>query len=726
MAADRSRRGVSRRGVLIGALTAGGCLLVGSVPARARAAAAADALGTFGPFLRIGPDGTVTVVSKFSELGQGAQSGMAALVAEELDADWSRVRVETAPADQTRYGHSRMKIQITGGSGSITDSYDQLRRAGAAARAMFVSAAAGLWGVPASEITVRDGVVAHPASARSSGFGPLVAAAARVTPPEEPVLKPAADYRLVGTDRVTRLDAQAKSTGATRFTQDVQLPGMLVAMVAHPPRFGGQAVRFDAAAARTVPGFVNAFLIPSGVAVVARDTYAARTARDALRVEWDESAAERRSSEAIRAEYRAIAAGEAAAEWAPFEAGGAIGAALDDPGRTVTLDLDFPFLAHATMEPMNCVAQVEGKRVKLTYGTQSHTADQRNVAAIVGCTPEEVEIETLPAGGSFGRRSVATSDYQKECVEIARRVGGFVPVKLVWTREDDMAAGYYRPLTHHRARIALDADGYPAAWEHRIVSASLLRGTPFEAAVRDGVDKHVVEGTLGSPYFKATPAVDARVCSPPSRIPVLWLRSVGATHTAMAMEHMVDRLARRAGIDPVAYRRTLYDKAGAASHRAVLDLAAEKAGWGRPLEAGWARGVAVHASFGSTVANVAEVSLVDGEPRVRRVVVAIDCGLAVSPDQVRAQMEGGVMYGLSYSLFGEVRIEDGIVRNTNFDSYRVLRMDEAPEVEVHILPSAAAPTGVGEPGTPVVGPAVANALLALTGEPTTSLPFVKA
>lgn len=717
----------SRRAVLFGAVLAGGgALLVGRMATGTRREGEA-AFAAFGPFLRIGPDGTVTVIAKFAELGQGAQSGMAALVAEELDADWHRVTVETAPADPTRFARASFKLQITGGSASISDSWLELRRTGAAARAVLVQAAAAQWGVPAADITVRDGVIRHEPSGRATGFGDVLADAARLTPPADPPLKRPADFRLVGTDRVTRLDAVAKSNGTAIFTQDVQQPGLLVAMVAHPPRFGGRLARFDDEATLAVPGVVRVLAIPTGVAVLATHTHAARMGRDALRAEWDDAEAETRSSDDIQAEYRDMAAGVREAAFAPFLTRGKAPLDLEDGGGNVlVMDMAFPFLAHAAMEPMNCVAQVDGTRCRLTFGTQNHTVDQRNIAGLLGGTPEEVEIVTLPAGGSFGRRSVATSDYQREAVEIARAVGGFTPVKLVWTREDDMAAGYYRPLTHHRARVRLDGDGYPAAWEHRLVTASILRGTPFAAAVKDGVEKHGVEGTIDSPYLAAVPAVDARVYHPPTRIPVLWLRSVGSTHTAMAMEHMIDRLARHAGIDPAGYRRELYRRAGADSHLAVLDLVLDKAGWGTALEPGWARGLAVHHCFGSTVANVAEVAIVDGEPRVRRVTVAVDCGIAVAPDQVRAQMEGGVMYGLSYTLFDVVSIVDGVVQNTNFDTCRVLRMNEAPAVQVHILPSDRPPAGVGEPGTPVIGPAVANALLALTGNPVTSLPLVKA
>jgi isoquinoline 1-oxidoreductase beta subunit len=375
------------------------------------------------------------------------------------------------------------------------------------------------------------------------------------------------------------------------------------------------------------------------------------------------------------------------------------------------------------MEPMNCVAEVSGGKAKLTFGSQIPTIDQLNTAKIVGMLPGAVEIETLFAGGSFGRRANFQSDYVAECVHIAKKVGKNRPVKLVWTREDDMTAGYFRPLTHHRLKIVVDKDGYPTSWTHKVVTQTLMKGSPMPAK---GIDDTTVEGAKGSPYLKATPNVDGQVLMPDVGVPVLWWRSVGATHTAFVMEHTIDQLARKAGKDPVAYRLAMYEKAGADRHAAVLKLAAEKAGWDKPAAPGWSRGVAVHESFNTVVAQIAEVRLVDGTPKVGRVVTAVDCGTAISPDQIAAQMEGGTCYGLSAAMFGQVTLKDGAVEQTNFDTYRVLRNSEAPTVETYILPSSNPPTGTGEPGTPVIGPAVANALLALTGQPTSSLPLVKA
>lgn len=714
--------GVSRRDVVVGATLVGGALLVGCSPADLLSAGSKVEVGAFGPFIKFGADGAVTVISKHIEFGQGNHAGLAAIVAEELDADWTRVKVEQAPANAKLYANGNQGAQMTGGSSAISNSWDELRKAGAASRAMFVQAAAARWSVPASEIKVKDSVLSH-ASGKTAGFADLLAEAAKISPPDSPALKDPKTFTLIGTDRVRRKDSLAKSTGTARFTQDVQLPNMLTAMVAHAPRFGGKLKSFDATEARKVAGVVDVFEIPTGVAVVAQTTYAARMGREALKLEWNEDKAEKRSSSAIAATFRDLASGKGPADqkWEGFESKGDAAVIANAKGAAVfEATYEFPYLAHASMEPMNCVAAVDGNKVKLTFGSQGQTLDQLNVAKIVGTLPGSVEIETLFAGGSFGRRATFQSDFVVECVHIAKAVGKGRPVKLVWTREDDMQAGYFRPLVVHAVKISLDKDGYPAAWRHRIVSQSIMKDSPIASK---GPDPTATEGTAGSPYLKATPIVDAQLALPEVGVPVLWWRSVGATHTAFVMEHTIDQLALKAGKDPVEYRRALYVKAGAERHLAVLNLAVEKAG--PAATAGWTRGVAVHESFGSVVAEIAEVQLVDGQPKVGRVVTAIDCGTAISPDQIAAQMEGGICYGLSAALFGEITLTDGAVDQTNFDGYRVLRMNEAPTVETYILPSGAAPSGVGEPGTPVIAPAVANAVLAATRKATSRLPFTQ-
>lgn len=721
-------RGASRREVLVvGATLAGSSLLVGCSLPEALSAGSKVKPGAFGPFLKFAPDGVVTVVSKHIEFGQGNHAGLAAIAAEELDADWTKVRVEQAPANAKLYGNINMGgTQGTGGSSAINNSWTQLRTAGAAARAMFVSAAATKWGVPAAEITVSNGVISH-ASGKQAGFGELVAEAAKVTPPTAPTLKNPASFTLIGTDRVRRKDSQAKSDGTARYTQDVRLPDMLIAAVAHPPRFGGKVESFDAVEAKKVPGVVDVFEIDSGVAVVAQSTHAALKARDALKVTWDDSKAEKRNSAQILQSYKDLASGKTVAPekngWKSFDSKGDAARAAAGT-NALEVAFDFPYLAHATMEPMNCVAMVGKGPPKLIFGSQTPTLDQLNTARVTLSLPGAVEIETLFAGGSFGRRATFQSDYVVECVRIAKKVGKGRPVKLVWTREDDMRAGYYRPMVHHTVRVTTDAEGYPATWRQRIVTQSIMAGAPPGAPGGD-IDETAVEGAKGSPYLKATPIVDAQLITPDAGVPVLWWRSVGATHTAFVMEHTVEMLAKRAGKDPVEYRRALYQKAGAKRHLAALDLAAEKAGWGSPAPAGWTRGVAVHESFGSVVAQIAEVRVENGQPKIGRVVTAIDCGIAISPDQIAAQMEGGTCYGLSATLFGEITLTGGQVDQGNFDTYRVLRNSEAPTVETYIVPSNAPPTGVGEPGTPVIGAAVANALLAIDGQPRLSQPFVK-
>lgn len=719
------KSGATRRDLVIGATVVGGALLVGCSPGDLLSIGAKTDFGAFGPFIKIDPDGAVTVVSKHIEFGQGNHAGLAAIAAEELDADWSKVKVEQAPAIAKVYANLGMGVQGTGGSSAISNSWMQLRNAGASARAMFVEAAANKWNAPVGEIAVKDSVVSHAKSGKSATFAELLPEAAKVTPPKTPTLKDPKTFTLIGSDRVRRKDSQAKSDGTAKFTQDVRLPNMLTAMVAHAPRFGATVAGFDATEAKKVPGVVDVFEIPSGVAVVADNTYAAKKGREALKVTWNEDKAEKRGSDKLLADYRDWSAGKGTlpekAKWEGFETKGDATKAAQ--GQVFEATYDFPFLAHATMEPMNCVAEVAGGKAKLTFGSQIPTVDQLNTAKIVGMLPGAVEIETLFAGGSFGRRANFQSDYVAECVQIAKKIGKSRPVKLVWTREDDMAAGYFRPLTHHRLKVVTDKEGYPVSWTHKVVTQSLMKGSPMPSK---GIDETTVEGAKGSPYLKATPVVDGQVLMPDVGVPVLWWRSVGATHTAFVMEHTIDQLARKAGKDPVAYRLALYEKAGATRHAEVLKLAADKAGWPSPAPEGWTRGVAVHESFGSVVAQVAEVKLVDGAPKVGRVVTAVDCGTAIAPDQIAAQMEGGTCYGLSAALFGQVTLKDGAVEQTNFDTYRVLRNSEAPTVETYIVPSGNAPSGVGEPGVPVIAPAVANAILALNGQATASLPFVKA
>lgn len=712
---------LSRRGFLQGAagLTLG--LALPGVGLAARPGAAAASFEPT-PFLRIGADNTVTVISKHLEMGQGTYTGLATIVAEELDAAWAQVKVEGAPADARRYKNLAFGAQGTGGSTAMANSWGQMRETGATARAMLVSAAAKRWQVPAAEITVAEGVLRHAASGRQATFGELAEAASREAVPTTITLKDPKDFRLIGR-RAPRKDSAAKTDGSAQFTQDVHLPGMLVAVVAHAPRFGGQVKAFDASRAKAVKGVVDVVAIPGGVAVLARDTWSARKGRDALGVEWDDSAAFKLGSDEILARYRELAARPGLVARSDGDTAGAFAGAA----RVVSASYDFPYLAHAAMEPMNCVVQRTDDGLEVWNGEQFQTVDQATLAAMFGLPPEKVKINMLYAGGSFGRRACTQSDYLREAAAIVKASGTRAPVKLVWMREDDMKAGYYRPLFHHRIEAALDADGSIRGWRHRLVGQSIIAGSAFEPAmVKNGIDAVSVEGAANLPY--AIPNLQVELHTPTDiKVPVLWWRSVGSTHTAYSTETFLDRLAAESKQDPVALRLKLLGKHP--RHTAVLRLAAEKAGWGEPLAAGKpgerrGRGVAVHESFHSFVAQVAEVTVkADGSVKVDRIVSAVDCGLAINPDNVRAQVEGSVGFALSAALHGEITLKDGVVEQGNFGDYAPIRIDEMPKVEVHIVQSAENPTGIGEPGVPPVAPAVANAIAAATGRWLTRLPF---
>ncbi|QID17902.1 xanthine dehydrogenase family protein molybdopterin-binding subunit [Nitrogeniibacter mangrovi] len=692
-------------------------------PGKAGDAAVVDGRFTPNAFVRIGADDTVTVVAKHLEMGQGSHTGLATLVAEELDADWDRVVVEGAPADASHYNNLFWgPNQGTGGSTAIANSFMQMRQAGAAARAMLVAAAAAEWGVKPEEISVRRGVLSHAASKRELRFGALADAAARQAVPENPTLKDPKDFVLIG-KRAPRKDSAAKCTGKAHFTQDMQLPGMLVAVVAHPPRFGATVKTVDDAAARKLKGVVDVVRIPTGVAVLAHDTWTAKKGRDALKITWDESKAWRGSSAGLIESYRKLASEPGL----PARKDGDAPAALAAAKAPVEAEFVFPYLAHAAMEPLNCVVHLHDGMCEVWNGEQFQTSDQKVLAELFGLDVSKVKLNMLFAGGSFGRRASPTSDYVLEAAHIAKAIDGRAPVKMVWMREDDMRAGYYRPLYVHRITAALGADGKPAAWSHRIVGQSIIKGSPFEGMlIKDGVDVTSVEGAATLPYAIPNLQVDLHTTNDQVAVPVQWWRSVGSTHTGFSTEVFIDMLARAAKADPVDYRLALLDKHP--RHAAVLKLAAEQAGWSRPLAKGnggrRGRGVAVHESFNTIVGQVVEVTVSDGgELSVDRVVCAVDCGVAVNPDVIRAQMEGSIGFALAAALSGEITIEDGQVVQSNFHDYTVLRINQMPKVEVHIVPSAEKPTGVGEPGVPPLAPALANAIHAAVGKQITRLPI---
>jgi isoquinoline 1-oxidoreductase beta subunit len=710
----------SRRRFLQGAGATSLGLVVGFHWAPRNAMAQAAAAPTMmNAFIRIAPDNTVTVLSKHLEMGQGVYTGLATIVAEELDADWAQIRAEGAPADAKLYNNLAFgPVQGTGGSTAIANSWDQLRKAGATARALLVAAAAEQWKVPAAEITVNKGVVSHK-SGKKASFGQLAANAATMTPPAEVQLKDPAKFQYIGKS-VARLDSRAKSTGTAQFTIDVKLPGMLTALLQRAPLFGATVKSFDATKAKAVPGVVDVVQISNGVAVLAKNFWAAKLGREALAIEWDETNAEKRGTEQILAEYKELAKKPGL----PARKEGNVEEAFAKAAKVIEATYDFPYLAHAPMEPLDCVVTYDANGAEIWAGDQFQTIDQMNAARVLGLKPEQVKINTLFAGGSFGRRANTVSDYIVEGAEIAKAIEGRAPVKLVWTREDDIQGGRYRPMYHHALKAGIDAQGNIVAWQHRIVGQSIIAGTPFEPVmVKDGIDHTSVEGAANLPY--AIPNMSVELHTTKTGVPVLWWRSVGSTHTAFATEVFLDEIAAETKQDPVALRRKLLTRHP--RHLGVLNLAAEKAGWGKPLAKGRLRGVAVHESFNSFVAEVAEVVLQpDGGWKVDRVVAAVDCGTPINPNIIRAQVESGIGFGLSATIKPGLSMKDGRVEQSNFHDYEVLRIHEMPKVEVHIVPSKEKPTGIGEPGTPPVAPAVANALMAGTKQVFRALPLPEA
>jgi isoquinoline 1-oxidoreductase subunit beta len=698
-----------------GGLTIGFNLMLGNKAALAQAPAKLD-LNQPNAFLRIARDGTVTVQVKHLEFGQGVMTSLPMLVAEELRCDFTKVRAELAPAAPI-YVHTVFPVQMTGGSTSVSNSWEQLRTVGAMARTMLVTAAANRWKVDAGLCRADKGVVTGPAGRagkNSATYGELADDAAKLPTPQKVTLRDAKDFTIIGKP-TRRLDAPAKVNGTARFGIDVTpkiLPNLHTALVAHAPQFGARVKSFNADKVQGIPGVTHVVQLTNGVAVVAKSFWAAKTGRDQLQIEWNMEGASKADTDTLSKTYRETAktAGLVAKKGNPD--------AFKTAAKTVVAEFEMPFLAHAPMEPLNCTVSIVGDKCEIWVGSQFQTIDAGAAAQTAGIPPENVKLNTMIAGGGFGRRANPAADYIVEAVEIAKKAG--VPVKTVWTREDDIKGGYYRPMYAHRIEAGLDAANKIAAWNHTIVGQSIIDGTPFAGMmVKDGVDVTSVEGVADTPYD--IPNMHTTLHTTKTGVPVLWWRSVGHTHTAYAMETMMDDLAKLAGVDPVAFRRTYLAKHPKMLN--TLNLAAEKAGWGSALPKGRARGIAVHESFGSVVAHVVEVSLDGGAIKLHRVVSAIDCGLVVNPLTVTAQVESAVVYGLSAALHDKITLKDGVVQQSNFHNYPVLRMTEMPKMEVHIVPGGTVPTGVGEPGTPPIAPAVSNAIFALTGKRLRMLPF---
>ena len=711
-------------------LTGASGLAIGLVSAGAAGAATPKATGGKlkpgqqpGAFLHIDPKGVVTIQINRLEFGQGSHTGLARILADELDADWNSVRAELAPAGEA-YKDPAFGLQMTGGSNSIQNSFMQYRELGARARAMLVEAAARKWKVDAASVRTRAGRLIA-ADGRSAGYGEMSEAAMALPVPASVTLKKSSEFRLIGKP-ANRLDAADKSNGRQMFGMDMRRPGMKTVLIARPPHFGGTVAGFDAAQAQAVKGVDRVMQVDldrgaTGVAVVADGYWPAHMGRDKLKIQW-KAPAELPDSRKLDAQFAALL-GRDGLPARPGDLSGMAGAK-----KTITADFRFPFLAHAPMEPLNAVIEMsgtgDGRRCDIWTGTQFQTIDQLTVAKVLKLKPQQVRIHTMFAGGGFGRRATPTSDYLADTARVMNAwlaAGRSDPLKVVWTREDDIRGGYYRPLTLHRAEIGLGEDGRIAAWKHTIVSPSILKGTPFEAfLVKDGVDGTAVEGVADTAYDLP---IAVSVHHPAVAVPMLWWRSVGHTHSAFVMETLIDRVAREAGRDPAALRRDLLKKHP--RHLAALDLAVQKSGYGnRTLPAGRAWGIAVHESFRSVVAHVVELSIEDDAPRLHRVTSAIHCNLAVNPRSVEAQVEGAVLMAIGTTLDGsEITLRDGVVEQSNFDSYTMPRMPDMPPVDVHIVPSNDPPTGVGEPGVPPLAPAMANAIFALTGKPVEALPI---
>lgn len=690
------------------------------------AVAAGNESAALNPFVKIDADGTVRVIIKHFEMGQGTTTGLATLVAEELDADWETLKVDLAPGDSSKYANLFFGSQGTGGSTAMANSFMQYRKAGAAARMMLIEAAALEWGVDPEMVSIKKSTL-H-AGDKTAHFGEVIERALTLDPPAEPKLKSAEAFTFIGRDRLARKDSKGKTNGATTFALDVSLPGMVYAVILRAPRFGGKLKSFDAEAASKLTGFVDAKALPNkaGVVVYATSTWAAMRARDEVTAAWDFSEAENRSTDELTAHHKALL------DEPQYQARkGADRAATDDAlkssAKIVEAEFVLPNLAHAPMETLNCVIEPTEAGVRFHDGCQFPGITQPTIAAVLGLAPENVEVNTVYAGGSFGRRATPSADYQVEAAMAFDLLGRKQPLKLVWTREDDIKGGFYRPMAVHRARIGLNKDGEIIGWDHRVAAKSIIKGTPFEAVmVHDGVDHASVEGIADTPYD--IPGFSVGLSDAQTQIPVLWWRAVGHTHTAYAMESLIDMAAHAAGADPVEFRLALLGSGTPEQKRlaGVLRLAAQKAGWGKELPKGHAQGVAVHRSFNSYVAQVVEISEVDGAIKIEKVTCAVDCGVAVNPDVIRAQMEGGIGYGLGAVMRNSITLTDGEVDQSNFPDYEPLRMADMPEVEVHIMPSTEPPTGVGEPGLPPAGPALANAIFAATGKRVMQLPMNEA
>jgi isoquinoline 1-oxidoreductase beta subunit len=715
---DKSPAGFDRRTFLTAGVAAGvigGGLVLGIRHAGKREAAAGESGRTLAPnaFVRVAPDDTITVVIGKSEMGQGIYTGLAMALAEELDVDPKRVKVEFAGADPA-FNVPFMPMQFTGGSMSTSTTYAQLREAGARARAMLLAAAAQRWNVDASDLRTEDGKVYR--GSKSVSYGALADAAAQIPVPDKVALKDPADFRYLGKPQL-RLDSPMKVDGSAKFGIDMRVPGMVFAVIARPPVVGAALAKVDDRAARAVPGVVDVKVIPAGVAVYGTNTWAAKRGRDELELAWTYGEQAEYSTVAQRREYQRLLGRPGAVA----RDTGNVRAALGSAAKRLDVEYELPYLAHSPMEPLNCLADVRADGCDLWLGTQMQSRDRDEAARELGLDPSRVTLHNAFLGGGFGRRAQRNSEVVIEAVQLSKAIGK--PVMSVYTREDDVRGLSYRPHVMSRVRAGVDANGMPVAWQQTIVSQGVLRGGWTDAFIPKGsaFDPSSVEGASDMPYDIPNILVDTHEGT--SKVPVLWWRSVGHSHTGFTVNCALDELAALGGQDPVEMRRRLLVKHP--RQRAVLDAVAEASRWSAGAPAGRGRGVALHESFGSIVAEVAEVSVEGGAVRVHKVWCAIDCGFAANPSGVIMQMESAINYGLTAAMYGEITFADGKVEQSNFHDYQILRINEAPEIFVTIVNSGEAMGGAGEPGTPPIAPAVANAIYAATGKRVRKLPIAK-
>jgi isoquinoline 1-oxidoreductase beta subunit len=698
----------SRREFLkTGSVLAGGGLLIGVRLPDALAQPAGSPGGAMpNAWVRVGRDNAVTILSARSEMGQGVYTALPTLVAEELEVDLAKIRVEIAPPGAV-YINAMLGGQITGGSTSVPEGFDKLRLAGAQARTMLVAAAAARWGVDASQCRAQNAVVSGPGG-KTATYGELADAAAKLPVPKDVKLKEHKDSRYVGKP-INRFDTAAKINGSAEYGIDVKLPGMLYAALAQCPVIGGKVQSLDATAAKSKPGVMNVVQITDGVAVVADSWWHAKVGRDALVIQWEEGPGKSLSSAGIAAALKAAAAKPGA----PFKKLGDVGAGMRGAAKTLEAAYELPFLAHAAMEPMNFTADVRRDSCLVVGPTQFQQMAQGVAAQVTGLKPEQITVRTTFLGGGFGRR--IDVDFIVQALEISKAVAA--PVKLVWTREDDISHDFYRPTSYHQLQAGLDAAGKPVAFKYHMTSPSVTSRL-FPDVVKAGVDPFMTEAAA-VPYDIPNQLADFVIHD--TGVRVGYWRSVSHALNSFANESFVDELAYAAGKDPYEFRRSLLAKQPRLLR--VLELAATGAGWGTPLAPGRARGIALMEGYGTSMAQVAEVSAPDGAVKVHRVVVAADLGKMVNPNIVRQQLEGSIVYGLSAVLFGEITLRDGRVEQSNFHDYPVVRMTECPAIEMHLVDSLEKPSGIGEPGTALIGPTVANAVFALTGKRLRKLPL---